>query len=85
MKYLNLTEKQIISIAKTQGEFHLNWNYRVDNARGVADKLVRKGILKRTRRNRGLDVWELSKAYKQFCLSPNPKSYEEFKRCNQIK
>ena len=59
MKYLNLTEKQILSITRTQGEFHLNWNYRVDNARSMADKMVKKGVLKKVRSNRGLDIWKL--------------------------
>jgi len=57
---LTLTEKQILSITKNKGEFSLTWHYRVDGVRDMCRRMVKKGLLKMVRSNRGVDIWALN-------------------------
>lgn len=52
-----MTPERILQITRSRGEFQLTWHYRVDHIRNTCRKLVKQGLLKRIRSNRGLDVW----------------------------
>ena len=62
-----MTEESIMSLALRNGMFALTWHYRVDYARQICYRLVKKGWLTRTRHNRGVDEWRpTKKAYLEY-------------------
>lgn len=53
-----MTEQEIMKYISKYGNFGLTWHYRVDATRDVCNKLVKKGVLKRTYHAKGFDRWE---------------------------
>jgi hypothetical protein len=68
---LRKTEKEIMAIVKKHGEYSLSWHYRVDPTRDRCFALVKKGMLKRVRSSRGVDVWQITELGKSTPLPTN--------------